>query len=307
MNKNSIGTNIEKKLKDAGFEFKRGRKYSDEYKSENGVYIYHIKSKGMPIEIAINPLVDYTNLLNINNVTTKETKHGEGVSFSTTYSSFPNEYEEKKPKDKNTKVGRVFLIEESSIGKFLAEIPTLKNTSPNNFSQSHALLESKKLKKSSSENNNPISSIIHTDERDRIGKTRYGQGSFRDALIKIKGDVCWMSGIKGRELLVASHIKRWSDCKSEFESTDRGNINNGLLLSALWDAAFDSYLITFDEQWRVIPSKSLSESAKQALGLTSETSLPKEFQNNERMNFLCVHRAAFDKKESTRQSQGEKP
>lgn len=165
----------------------------------------------------------------------------------------------------------------------------------------HGYLVSRQYKKLIIENTSSANNkFVSTDERDRTGKVRYGQGAFRDALISIKGASCWMSGIEGSDLLIASHIKRWSDCKGESESKDRGNINNGLLLSALWDAAFDSYLITFDEQWRVVASKNLSVSARQALGLTNQASLPEEFRNDERMSFIRQHRAVFDKKEATR-------
>jgi predicted restriction endonuclease len=39
---------------------------------------------------------------------------------------------------------------------------------------------------------------------------------------------------------------------------ERLNVHNGLLLSSLWDAAFDAGLVSFDDQGQVIPSASLS-------------------------------------------------
>jgi putative restriction endonuclease len=51
-------------------------------------------------------------------------------------------------------------------------------------------------------------------------------------------------------LLVASHIKPWHDFPSE-----RLNPRNGVCLSSLHDAAFDSGLITFDEKFRIVLSK----------------------------------------------------
>ena len=53
-------------------------------------------------------------------------------------------------------------------------------------------------------------------------------------------------------LLVASHIKPWSDFPN-----DRLNPCNGLCLSSLHDAAFDFGLITLDEDLKVVLSKQL--------------------------------------------------
>lgn len=48
---------------------------------------------------------------------------------------------------------------------------------------------------------------------------------------------------------------------------------NGLLLAAHWDAAFDAFLVSFDEGGRAISSPKLSEAAALALGLTSAPTL----------------------------------
>jgi|GEM_PF-1917672 len=135
---------------------------------------------------------------------------------------------------------------------------------------------------------------LTTDEREAVVKVRYGQGAFRDALIKIGGERCWMSGIEGKRLLIASHIRPWSHCGKDEES--RGNIHNGLLLSALWDSAFDAGLITFGEDWKVVASLELSESAKNALGLNVHRSLPEQFRNERRAQYLSYHRSkVFEK------------
>jgi predicted restriction endonuclease len=130
---------------------------------------------------------------------------------------------------------------------------------------------------------------LTTDEREAVVKVRFGQGSFRDVLIGILGAKCWMSGVEGKQLLVASHIKPWSHCKEDADS--RGNSNNGLLLSSLWDSAFDAGLISFDEDWQVICSTVLSQSAKQALNLDQYKVLPEKIRNVGRAKFLAYHRA----------------
>jgi predicted restriction endonuclease len=65
-------------------------------------------------------------------------------------------------------------------------------------------------------------------------------------------------------LLRASHIIPWADCESDHE---RLNVHNGLLLSSLWDAAFDSGLVTFDDLGNAIASPALGQSARRALAL----------------------------------------
>ncbi|QTQ38141.1 Putative nuclease, HNH family [Aromatoleum petrolei] len=103
-----------------------------------------------------------------------------------------------------------------------------------------------------------------------------------------------MSGIEGKELLIASHIQPWAHSEKNREA--RGCPDNGLLLSSLWDAAFDSGLVTFDEDWRVVSSPALSESAKKHLGLQEEKFLPKSFRNPRRAEYLAYHRAVVFKR-----------
>ena len=48
-----------------------------------------------------------------------------------------------------------------------------------------------------------------------------------------------LTGITDEALLRASHIVAWADCETDALRLD---VHNGLLLSALWDAAFDAGL-----------------------------------------------------------------
>lgn len=135
---------------------------------------------------------------------------------------------------------------------------------------------------------------LKTAEREAVVNVRYGQGSFREALFKEDGERCWMSGIEGKRLLIASHIRPWSHCKDDIEL--RGQPNNGLLLSALWDTAFDAGLVSFDPNWKVVTSDELAESAKRALALNETTSLPEKFRNERRRKYLAYHRAKIFEK-----------
>ncbi|HUN80510.1 MAG TPA: HNH endonuclease [Phycisphaerae bacterium] len=85
-------------------------------------------------------------------------------------------------------------------------------------------------------------------------RVRRGQQFFRQAILNAYGVRCCISGINVPRLLIASHIKPWRNFPSE-----RVNPSNGLCLSALHDAAFDSGLVTLDEALRVVLSKRLKE------------------------------------------------
>lgn len=58
---------------------------------------------------------------------------------------------------------------------------------------------------------------------------------------------CCLTGIEVPEVLRASHIIPWSGSKNTCL-----NPENGLCLSASYDAAFDKHLITFDEDYRLV-------------------------------------------------------
>ena len=90
-------------------------------------------------------------------------------------------------------------------------------------------------------------------------RVRRGQQFFRQTILNAYGVRCCVSGINVPSLLVASHIKRWSDYPDE-----RLNPRNGLCLSSLHDAAFDEGLITLDEYLSVVLSKRLKSYFPQA-------------------------------------------
>ncbi|HTB62880.1 MAG TPA: HNH endonuclease [Opitutales bacterium] len=83
-------------------------------------------------------------------------------------------------------------------------------------------------------------------------KIRRGQQFFRQSVLNAYGVCCCISGINVPCLLVASHIKPWSDFPNE-----RLDPRNGLCLSSLHDAAFDAGLITLDNNFKIVLSKRL--------------------------------------------------
>ena len=81
---------------------------------------------------------------------------------------------------------------------------------------------------------------------------------------------CPMTGITEPELLRASHIVPWADCTD----TQRLDVHNGLLLSALWDAAFDRGLVSSADDGAVLANPKLSETARKALDLATRRRSP---------------------------------
>ncbi|RWH83965.1 MAG: HNH endonuclease [Mesorhizobium sp.] len=125
---------------------------------------------------------------------------------------------------------------------------------------------------------------IGETEGERAQKFRIGQNIFRDALMEYWNGSCPLSGISNPGLLRASHIMPWSDCATDAQRLD---VHNGLLLSALWDAAFDAGLVTFDEDGQVLVSSRLEGAAQEALNLSSAPTL---MLRTEHGPYLAFHR-----------------
>lgn len=92
-------------------------------------------------------------------------------------------------------------------------------------------------------------------EKEVRAKRRVGQDIFRAILLYIYDSKCCLTGLEITEVLRASHIIPWAECKDE----TRLDPSNGLCLSATYDAAFDRHLISFDEDYRLILSPTLKE------------------------------------------------
>ena len=127
-----------------------------------------------------------------------------------------------------------------------------------------------------------------------MAKVRRGQEYFRQAVLNNFGSRCGVTGLAVRELLIASHILPWGKHEAE-----RLNVRNGLCLSRLHDAAFDNFLISFDDNYRLLLSAKLKAALPQPaveknfgayvgepLRLPSDAVLPE-------LKFLAQHRKRF--------------
>ena len=93
-------------------------------------------------------------------------------------------------------------------------------------------------------------------DKDYQAKIRIGQYFFRMSVLMSYGNACCVTGLRNKELLVASHIKPW---RVSDEKTERTNPSNGLCLNAMHDKAFDRGLITIDKDFHIINSRYLEE------------------------------------------------
>jgi putative restriction endonuclease len=98
------------------------------------------------------------------------------------------------------------------------------------------------------------------------------------------GGRCPLTGITEPALLRASHIVPWADSTDE----QRLDVYNGLLLSALWDAAFDGGLVSFADDGTVLVNEHVGEATRSALGIAPRTRL-NQLRDQHRAN-LAVHR-----------------
>ncbi|WP_295529126.1 HNH endonuclease [Novosphingobium sp. Chol11] len=87
-----------------------------------------------------------------------------------------------------------------------------------------------------------------------IVNQRIGQGFFRRAVMANFEEQCCITGISEPRLLVASHIRPWAK-----DIENRHNPANGLLLSGTFDRAFDSGLISVDQNLKVRVARNILE------------------------------------------------
>jgi len=128
--------------------------------------------------------------------------------------------------------------------------------------------------------------LPRTTEAERLVVERVGQDIFRASLMDYWQSRCPLTGMTDPALLRASHIVPWSECADDAQRLD---VYNGLLLSALWDAAFDRALVTFDDEGYPHFSSKLSEPAKDSLNWSQPILLTDAHRAN-----LAEHRLRFE-------------
>ena len=135
-------------------------------------------------------------------------------------------------------------------------------------------------------------SQLEEAERNQWTKSRVGQDKLRDFLLKRHGG-CQITGIKRKELLIASHIKPWRDCTDKInEGLDPENI---LLLAKNYDAFFDAALISFSpENGSLIVAACVTENDLKSMGIDHNAKLP--LPSSRQAEYLKYHNKLLKKK-----------
>jgi hypothetical protein len=115
---------------------------------------------------------------------------------------------------------------------------------------------------------------------------RKGQGKFRKNLDMRWNDACAVTDCSIRPVLRASHIKPWKSSSNE----ERLDPHNGLLLLANIDILFENGFVSFDDDGRMLVSKTLSAEDRRLFGLPKN--LKRKPDAGER-RYLAQHRHTF--------------
>ena len=138
-------------------------------------------------------------------------------------------------------------------------------------------------------------STISETQKELLTFARIGQGKYRKDLIGLWGK-CSVSECNMTDLLIASHIKPWSESSNE----EKLDPYNGLLLLPNYDKLFDKHLISFDDDGKIIISPQIKKEEYKVLGISANDKLFNVFKQNK--PYLKTHRKKFyDKINKTNQ------
>ncbi len=129
-------------------------------------------------------------------------------------------------------------------------------------------------------------SIRDETTRKALIDARKGQGKFRKDLDKRWNDACAVTNCSIRPVLRASHIKPWKSSSNE----ERLDPHNGLLLLATIDILFEKGFVSFDDDGRMLISKSLSASDRRLFGLPMNLRRKPDLRESA---YLAQHRKTF--------------
>jgi len=117
--------------------------------------------------------------------------------------------------------------------------------------------------------------------------SRIGQGKYRQELLKLWDSSCAITGCAIDEVLIASHIKKWSESSNQ----ERLDKFNGLLLSASIDRLFDRGLISFSDDGFLLCKPQVTIKALSQLGISKKSKL--NFLHKKTQLYLAFHRKYF--------------
>jgi hypothetical protein len=113
---------------------------------------------------------------------------------------------------------------------------------------------------------------------------RIGQGGYRKRMLRIWGEKCAITGCSIKTVLVASHTKPWAT-STNLERLDE---YNGLLLAASIDRLFDTGLVSFSDDGKLLCNKNVSDADLLRIGLTPASALSSIHPRH--VPYLAAHR-----------------
>lgn len=128
--------------------------------------------------------------------------------------------------------------------------------------------------------------ILDDTTRKAVIDARVGHGKYKDDLMKKWDNACAVSSCTTKGVLIASHAKPWKKCDT---AKDRISPDNGLILTANFDALFDKGLITFEDNGTIKISKKVKKKDWEILGLSKDLKLRKKLNANQK-RFMSYHR-----------------
>lgn len=117
-------------------------------------------------------------------------------------------------------------------------------------------------------------------EREALIKVRVNQSVFRQNLIQ-KYHKCCLCLVDVPSMLVASHIKPWS----ESEKDEKLDADNGLLLCPNHDKLFDQGYITFDDNGAIVISEEVNQRMQMCMNISPDLKIDLSQGNKKYMKF----------------------
>ena len=103
-------------------------------------------------------------------------------------------------------------------------------------------------------------------EKYALTKIRINQGAIRKNALKKYNSRCAICNMNAEELLIASHIKAWTDSTE----SEKGDVDNILLLCPNHDALFDKHYISFDAFGQIIISPQINSENQKLLNINTD-------------------------------------
>lgn len=312
------------------FRLTKARDKSDEFKNSDGKAIYFYWKQGGGINIAIDPSLPFDVLKSLPGVEfSRKATESFGIRAGTSMTDFPSEYKGYRPKDRNSKVGRMFVIEQTSFSDFMS---TLVDILSGKLSGLAVPLRSRVTSDvETTDSDPPLAAQADGDvpDPDESGSSdgdlstaggseaapAFDLGEFTK---KIEEECANLEGqdvdavVKrrvGQGVFRSMLLDRFGGacCITGLKNTrlliashivpwsksapgQKLHPDNGLLLSVSMDALFDRGLISFSDNGSILVGNDLDAETMKILGLEREFALPEVLLTETRKENLAKHR-----------------